>query len=239
MKESNANAVLSAFSEQTTNPVPAQPLNQALADSQEASSGEKPYSIPNAVRFGHGINSLQKSFSGAVLESRRILDAARQDAEGIVKSAEDDAEQLKQSVYATAQQDYESILARAMLDAESFRKDVLKSARDEILALVLAISREVIAKELVTQPESIAQRIERALNFTRNARDIFLRINPADLPFVDGRIQNSPSVLTIVPDNSVLQGNAVLSSPLGEVASNLESHLQNIEQAITGGNRSY
>ena len=235
MKESDAATAPS----QVPSGGPSQALNQALAETQEDFPGEKPYSIPNAVRFGHGINSLQKSFSGAVLESRRILDAARQDAEGIVKSAEVDAEQLKQLVYATAQQNSESFLARALLDAADIRERALAASREEMLALVIEISREVIADELLTQPESIAQRIERALRYTRNAREITLRINPLDVPFIEGRIPNGGATLMIIPDDSVLQGNAVLSSSLGEVASDLETHLQNIELALNGSNHNY
>jgi Flagellar assembly protein FliH len=96
-----------------------------------------------------------------------------------------------------------------------------------------ALSRALLAllsEELRLRPEHVASVVERELARVRRARNVTLRVHPADLALLEGadtlrtRLELL-GTLTLRADASLERGGCVLETDLGEVDARLETRL--------------
>ncbi|MGE5392101.1 MAG: FliH/SctL family protein [Deltaproteobacteria bacterium] len=188
-------------------------------------------------------------------EARAIIANAQEQADLIRSQSETEAAELKAS---NQKQGYEEGLKKAEEDIEADRlaafqqsQELLEEARQlkiqmmrsseaDMMRLVIAIAKKVIASELTTNPYFIVNVLREAIDFLDHPDNITVYVNPQDLEriltitksdsFFD--IGNSDVNLDFRADNRVSPGGCSLESQGGSVDTRLETRISGVEQAL-------
>jgi len=129
-------------------------------------------------------------------------------------------------------------LGAAIVDMSRLREKILNNSTDDMLRLVMAISRQVIQHEIETRDEVIVTIITKALHAAVKADEFHIKINPNDFQVVT---ENKPLFLasisglkniTFEADPSISRGGCIIESALGKVDATLETKLDEIFQQL-------
>lgn|GEM_PF-310825 len=188
-------------------------------------------------------------------EARAIIANAQEEADLIRSQAETEATELKTS---NQKRGYEEGLKKAEEDIESDRlaafqqsQELLEEARQlkiqmmrscesDMMRLVMAIAKKVIASELTTNPYFIVNVLREAIDFLDHPDNITVYVNPQDLEriltitqsdsFFD--IGSSDVNLDFRADNRISPGGCSLESLGGSVDTRMETRISGVEQAV-------
>src|SRR5262245_8865035 len=123
-------------------------------------------------------------------DAQGIRDRAHEEADQIVAQARAEAERIKREAFEQAKrkgyddgrQKGAEELAEIVASAAQRLKQIEAQAIPQLKDLALAIARKILGKELEFHPEAVVDIIKQALSEkARQRREIFLRVNPADL----------------------------------------------------------
>jgi len=129
-------------------------------------------------------------------------------------------------------------LGAAIVDISHLREIILNNSTDDMLRLVMAISKQVIQHEIRTREEVIVTIINKALQAAIKADEFHIKINPRDYQVVT---ENKPLFLTSISglknitfeaDSSISRGGCMIESALGKVDATLETKLDEIFQEL-------
>ena len=129
-------------------------------------------------------------------------------------------------------------LGSALEEVSHLRETILNSSTDDMLRLVMAISRQVIQHEIETREDVILTIITKALHAAIKADEFHIKINPADFKVV---AENKPLFLTSISglknitfeaDPGISRGGCVVESTLGRVDATLETKLDEINKQL-------
>jgi flagellar assembly protein FliH len=129
-------------------------------------------------------------------------------------------------------------LGSAIVDISRLRETILSNSIDDMLRLVMAISRQVIQHEIETREELILTIITKALQAAIKADEFHIKINPHDFQVVT---ENKPLFLasisglkniTFEADSSITRGGCLVESALGKVDATLDTKLDEIFQQL-------
>lgn len=129
-------------------------------------------------------------------------------------------------------------LGSAIVDISRLRETILTNSTDDMLRLVMAISRQVIQHEIETREEVILTIITKALHAAIRADEFHIKINPGDFQVVT---ENKPLFLasisglkniTFEADPSISRGGCLVESALGKVDATLDTKLDEIFQQL-------
>jgi len=188
-------------------------------------------------------------------EARAIIANAQEQADLIRSQAETEATELKTS---NQKQGYEEGLKKAEEDIETDRLaafqqsqelleearqlkiQMMRSSESDMMRLVMAIAKKVIASELTTNPYFIVNVLREAIDFLDHPDNITVYVNPQDLDKILAITQSdsffeigSPDVnLDFRADNRISPGGCSLESQGGSVDTRLETRISGIEQAL-------
>ena len=117
---------------------------------------------------------------------------------------------------------------------ETERRRLLQQAKQECLELCLLIAREILGAEIAMNRESLAARIQSAIDTLINARAVSILVNPADLPEVRRALcqARESGEWLIEPRAEMAPGKARLESPAGTVDLDWEAHLCAVAEAV-------
>lgn len=188
-------------------------------------------------------------------EARAIIANAQEEADLIRSQAETEAVELRTS---NQKQGYEEGLKKAEEDIEADRLaafqqsqelleearqlkiQMMRSSESDMMRLVMAIAKKVIASELTTNPYFIVNVLREAIDFLDHPDNITVYVNPQDLEriltitqsdsFFD--IGTSDVNLDFRADNRISQGGCSLESQGGSVDTRLETRISGVEQAL-------
>lgn len=192
-----------------------------------------------------------------------LLDKARTEARDILVSAQEEAETLRlvarkeaEEIRTQAQADgYEEGLRMAQQEIESDRQAAFQQSRElleearhtkikmfeeceaDIIRLVMAVAKKVIATELSLNPHIIAGVIREAISFLDQPENVTVYVNPADLDVVLQAIKLEVSEyngnnLRVLPDESISNGGCILESEAGTVDARMETRIGGVETAL-------
>lgn len=125
-------------------------------------------------------------------------------------------------------------LASAIADISCLRETILTNSTDDMLRLVMAISRQVIQLEIETREDVILTIIIKALHASIKDDEFHLKINPDDFQVVT---ENKPLFLasisglkniTFEADPSISRGGCLVESTLGKVDATIETKLDEL-----------
>ena len=122
--------------------------------------------------------------------------------------------------------------------AQDKRGDILAETEQEIINLVLLITRKVVKVISENQREVIISNVVQALRKVRDRGNITIRVNLADLKLATEHTKNFIQMmegvksLQVVEDTSVDPGGCVIETDFGEIDARISSQLAEMEAKI-------
>jgi flagellar assembly protein FliH len=188
-------------------------------------------------------------------EARDIITNAREEAEVIKMQAGEEAVAIRQKAHKEA---YEEGLRQAQQEIEGDRQaaiqqsqalleearqsklKVLRSSEADMVRLVMAMVKKVIASELKTNPDIIINILQEAIDFLDRPENITVYVNPQELDNVlevmdNGHLTDIGSNtinIDIKVDKRISPGGCLLESDAGSVDAQLETRIASVNNAI-------
>jgi flagellar biosynthesis/type III secretory pathway protein FliH len=109
---------------------------------------------------------------------------------------------------------------------------------ENLLALALAVARQILEREVQIAPEAVANLVSSALSHFPLDQKIKVRLNPSDLTFLSGEGADGPEVETVgrevrwIPDDTVSRGGCLVEGPEHVVDGRLDSALERIYRTV-------
>lgn len=136
---------------------------------------------------------------------------------------------------AVAVQQLGALVANAALAHEESARNM----DEEALALVIAITREVVRREIATAPETILLIARAALNELSLTTSVLLRVHPDDQEVLQAQVPAlglAPSIhVSVVADETIAPGGCLVESGAGRIDGTLEGRLARIEAQLREG----
>lgn len=126
----------------------------------------------------------------------------------------------------------------AIKDAVGQRATLLDEAKQQVLDLVLRISRKVTFDAIEADPEATLKLIAGVIDTLLDRSRLKIKVNPDHLPIVEQNIdtflQGSATIkeIKIEPDPRVRYGGCFIETPTGDIDARVESQFEVIEEAI-------
>lgn len=129
-------------------------------------------------------------------------------------------------------------LAAALKQVDQLRHQMAQNSREDMLRLVMAITEQIIQREVSVHTDIINQVIAEALKASVRADHYRIKVNPEDLAAVN---EHKPLFLASISglknlmveaDPAVTAGGCKIESDLGEVDATLETQLEAIRHAL-------
>jgi flagellar biosynthesis/type III secretory pathway protein FliH len=169
--------------------------------------------------------SVREMVAAAEDEARRIVAEAEAARDGVLAEATERGRREGEARAAGA-------LARAALE----RDRILRELDREVVALVLAVSRKVLGRELAGGAGAVTGLAAAALAEARACREVVLRVSPADAAEIRaarGRLAAiARAPLDVREDPSIGAGGAVVDTEAGRIDARPEVQLDAIARAI-------
>lgn len=108
-----------------------------------------------------------------------------------------------------------------------------------LLALVLAMVKSVLRRELITDASLIKDTLDRALELLAESRaPVEIRLNPADKSVVEAHLDEKRLIAELVSDNTVLRGGCSLSRGQAVVDASIEQQLRTLIEELVNNDLS-
>ena len=197
-------------------------------------------------------------------EAAAVKAAAQEEAEKITADARQKAEELetqtrstlddekkealeqgreagRQEGYADGKVEVQRLIERTQTvleRAQDKRGDILAETEQEVINLVLLMTRKVVKVIADSQREVIVSNVEQALRKVRDRGNILIHVNLADLKLTTEHtkefIQMMEGVksIQVVEDTSVDAGGCIIETDFGEIDARIASQLAELEAKI-------
>ena len=188
-------------------------------------------------------------------EARDIITNAREEAQVIKMQADEEAHVARQKAHKEA---YEEGLRQAQQEIEGDRQaaiqqsqalleearqlklKVFRSYEADMVRLVMAMVKKVIAGELKTNPDIIINILQEAIDFLDRPDNITVYVNPQELENIlevmnKGYLTDIGSNninMDIKADERISRGGCLLESDAGSVDAQLETRIASVNNAI-------
>ncbi|MBQ5999000.1 MAG: flagellar assembly protein FliH [Treponema sp.] len=186
-------------------------------------------------------------------EAADILEKARTEAAQIVQEAREEEAKLKSTAsetgyaeghdegYKQGAEEVERLIQRLHKMIESImvrREEILKETEQQIVELVILISRKVVKVISETQKTTIMSNVLAALKKVRARGSVILRVNVEDLKLTSAnagefvkRIENVEGI-TVMEDSTVDKGGCIVETDFGAIDARISSQLGELENKI-------
>ena len=182
-----------------------------------------------------------------------IVEKAKVEAEQIIQQAHDEEAKLKAEAsetgyaeghdqsYKEGSEEVERLIQRLhkMIEAIMFRREeILKETEQQIVELVILISRKVVKIISETQKTTIMSNVLAALKKVRARGKVILRVNVEDLKLTSAntaefikRIENVEGI-SVMEDSTVDKGGCIVETDFGAIDARISSQLGELENKI-------
>jgi flagellar assembly protein FliH len=189
----------------------------------------------------------------AEAEAARIVKEAKQQAEAIVEEAattfEDERQEAKNAGYEEGREagfnegkaEVDRLIERTRIvlqRAQDKREEILAETEQEIIDLVLLVSRKVIKNISENQRTVVINNIVQALRKVKGRGNVIIRVNLADLKLTTEHIKNfiqmfeGTKAIQVQEDSAVDPGGCVIETDFGEIDARIASQLAELETKI-------
>lgn len=186
-------------------------------------------------------------------EAERALEAARKEAAAIEARAhaglaeiQKDAEKRgfeagREAGFAEGRAEAERLVERlhaVLARAQDKRAEILAETEQQIVDLVLLISRKVIKVISENQRNVVVSNVVQALRKVKGRGDVTIRVNLDDLKLTTEhtkdfvRLIEGVKNVAVVEDSSVDSGGCIIETEFGEIDARISSQLSELEQKI-------
>lgn len=173
----------------------------------------------------------EKIIQDAHLEEQKIKDYAKQDG---FKQGHDDG-------YSAGESEIERLVERLRKMVEALmlrREEILKETEQQIVELVILMTRKVVKIISETQKTAIMSNILAALKKVKSRGNVILHVNLEDLKLASAnadefikRVENIQGI-TVVEDSTVEKGGCVVETDFGAIDARISSQLSELEEKI-------
>jgi flagellar assembly protein FliH len=184
----------------------------------------------------------QKIIEDAKKQSQQMQDEVRKTLDGEVKAAQDKGrEDGKESGFTEGKAEVERLISRTqvMLErAQDKRGEILAETEQEIIDLVLLISRKIIKVISENQKNVIISNVTQALRKVKSKGSCLIRVNMEDLQLATGHKQEFIKLVEgakdvqILEDTTVDPGGCIIETDFGEIDARISSQLAELESKI-------
>ncbi|MDR2942826.1 MAG: flagellar assembly protein FliH [Treponema sp.] len=184
----------------------------------------------------------QKIIEDAKKKSQEMEDEVRKTLDGEVKAAQDKGrEDGKEAGFAEGKAEVERLISRTqvMLErAQNKRGEILAETEQEIIDLVLLISRKVIKVLSENQENVIISNVTQALRKVKSKGSCRIRVNMEDLQLATKHKQEFIKLvegvndIQILEDTTVDKGGCIIETDFGEIDARISSQLSELERKI-------
>jgi flagellar assembly protein FliH len=214
-----------------------------LADAREQAAGE-------AELRGREAEGVKEA---AEAEARRIIAEAEENArkreeesrlslESEKKEALEAArEEGREEGYARGQAEVERLVQRTQTvleRAQDKRAEILAETEQEIVDLVLLLTRKVVKTITESQRAVILQNVVQALRKVKTRGNVIIRVNMGDLALTTAHTKNFIQMMEgakgiqVQEDSSVDSGGCIIETDFGEIDARISSQLAELESKI-------
>jgi flagellar assembly protein FliH len=171
-----------------------------------------------------------------------IESAAGQTVHGIERDAESRGYQAgREAGFAEGRAEVERLIERVhtMLErAQDKRAEILAETEQQIVDLVLLITRKVVKVISDNQRNVVVSNVVQALRKVKGRGTVVIRVNVDDLKLATEhskdfiRLIENVKDITVVEDSSVDRGGCIIETEFGEIDARISSQLAELEQKI-------
>ena len=197
-------------------------------------------------------------------EAESIKRQAEEEAESIIAKAHEEAKQIeadtraaceaekkeieeqgrsagREAGFAEGKAEVERLVERTQIvleRAQNKRAEILEETEQEIINLVLLITRKVVKAISESQRSVIVSNVVQALRKVKTKGTVIIRVNIADLKLATENTKNFISLLEgtasiqVQEDSSVDQGGCIIETDFGEIDARIASQLAELEAKI-------
>ena len=209
-------------------------------------------------------SSMTKERESAFVEANVTREQAQEEAQRIVAEAEQKARDLEYETkrtldderkaaleesreagrlegYAEGKVEVDRLIQRTQLvleRAQEKRGEILVEAEQELVNLVLLLTRKVVKVITDSQSDVIISNVIQALQKVRDRGNIIIRVNLADLNLTSEHTNEFIKMLEgvksiqVAEDSSVGQGGCIIETDFGEIDARISSQLAELESKI-------
>lgn len=173
----------------------------------------------------------EKIIQDARLEEQKIKNDAKQDG---FKQGHDDG-------YSAGESEIERLVERLRKMVEALmlrREEILKETEQQIVELVILMTRKVVKIISETQKTAIMSNVLAALKKVKSRGNVILHVNLEDLKLASAnadefikRVENIQGI-TVVEDSTVEKGGCVVETDFGAIDARISSQLSELEEKI-------
>ncbi len=186
-------------------------------------------------------------------EAEAIIKAAEEKAQEIIKEAEmrheknvNDAKRSgfeagHEEGFQNGRQEVQRLIDRLHIILEKTmdkRKVILEETEQQIVELVLLISRKVVKVISESQRNVVMSNVVQALRKVKGRGDVIIRVNLADVQLTTEHIKDfmdaveSIKHITVAEDSAVDKGGCIIETDFGAIDARISTQLSELEQKI-------
>ncbi|OQY40037.1 MAG: hypothetical protein B6229_02490 [Spirochaetaceae bacterium 4572_7] len=180
--------------------------------------------------------------SNAREEAERILEDARIETEKIKSDSKIEGITLgKEEGYQVGNAEVERLVDRVhkVLNAAiEKRRDIIMEAENQMVELVLLISKKVVKVISEDQKNVVISNVIQALRKMKSRGEVEIRVNLEDVALTTEHIKDfmemieSVSAITVLEDSTIEKGGCLIETNLGRIDARISSQLREIEDRI-------
>lgn len=208
----------------------------------ESSSGGAPCDVDAAAAerealeaAGDPLKELEETIQERLLDAERRAQEIEREAyeQGYAQGLKDGTEFGRKGMRLT-QESLEALLA----ELQALPARVLQDYRSWLVASCIAISKQVIQKELRTRPQVLLQLIQTLLDEVEASQSLTLTLHPKDLEMLTQHTsfnalgEGASPALVVRTDPKMERGGCCIESEIQRIDAGIDTQLKRIEQAL-------
>ena len=216
---------------------------QIIKDAEEAGLGEINSKTEEAQELKQKAQEEAEQLIEEAKEKARIIEEEGRIAiEAERKTSEEEARNAgREAGFEEGKAEVERLVQRTHTVLERVqdkRIDILQDTENEIVNLVLLISRKVVKAISEAQRNVVVQNVVQALRKVKGKGNIIIRVNIADLKLTTHHINDFINMLEgnkniqVMEDSSVDEGGCIIETDFGEIDARIASQLAELEAKI-------
>lgn len=217
------------------------PVKQEIAIASETSLGFNDEEQANNI-IEDAKELYLKIIEEANFEAKRIIDAAHAEKEAIQAAAGDNGyKEGFDTGYTEGLNQAQNIIMKAeeiKQQLDDRNSCIYKAAENEIIELVLEISKKVIGQELTQNNEVMMSLIKQAINKCTFKDKLTIRVSDDDFNYVNDNkerimmLTEGINDIEIYCDKALTKGSCIVETPSGEINAGIDIQMKEITNAF-------
>lgn len=175
-------------------------------------------------------------------EAQKLIDEANSETEKIKSEALDDGVTIgKEEGYESGKEEVQRLVDRVhkVLNAAiDKRRDIIMEAENQMVELVLLISKKVVKVISEEQKNVVLSNVIQSLRKMKSRGEVEIKVNLEDVKLTTDHIKDfmemieSVSAITVLEDSTIEKGGCIIETNLGRIDARISSQLREIEDRI-------